>query len=148
MAFRSFKDVNFHLDIDKLNENLERKEIEAPPAKVGVRTTIFSMTNGDQRVGNQPIVSTPDLFLLKILKDGLQNPYVELFWRIPRADVERDNIVGFEIYRKKISVEGFFKETRRDLNSIKNFSSFGFDRYPVTLQEWASFLQKGRLSIK
>ena len=125
------KEVDIELDFAKLTEEIEAKDERSllnPKAKrVGVRTTLFSLGK-DPRIATEPTISSPDLRLVQLLKDGLKNPYVEVFWRIPRSDVDRSGVQGFNIFRRKIPREQFMKDKRREGEPIREFTPVGVSR--------------------
>ena len=109
---------------------------QVPPPTT--RTTIFSL-GSDARVGSLQI-STPDLFLIEIMKDQLKQLFVRVNWKIPRFDVSSGKIIGFNVYRKRIQSlfdkrlspnqvtkltanlksNGSFSESKKGINNVKS----------------------------
>lgn len=97
----------FSLNLSKVSETLkmfsENKQKEQKPS---VRSTVFTL-GSDARVSSLQL-STPDLFLVELLKDSLNQLFVRIDWKIPRFDIDSGKVIGFNIYRKKIKT--FFGE--------------------------------------
>lgn len=125
------KEITITLDFDELDKQIEeqrdRQEELEGERPLSVRSTVFSLGK-DPRVGVKRKVSTPDLRLVELLKDGIDNPYVELSWRIARFDVDSAGVTAFNIYRRRLSREEIFRETRDFKKKIRKFSRVGFDR--------------------
>lgn len=125
------KNVDFELDVEQLDRNAEELQERGlrntPSKRLNVRSTLISAKK-DPRVSTTPSVSAPDLRLLEILKDGFKNPYVAVNWRIKRSDVEQAGVVGFNVFRRKISREKFYSQNRRKGETVNKFSVNAFDR--------------------
>jgi hypothetical protein len=65
---------------------------------------------------------------LEILKDGLNNPYVQVNWRIKKSVADSSNIIGFDIYR--IKVTDFAAHTDSKL-AVTAFDRNAFDRLSI-----------------
>jgi hypothetical protein len=95
------KKVSFSLDLGVF-DNLSKtppSPVEALTGSLNVRSTVFSL-GSDVRVSSKKSMSPPDLYLASVIKDGLDNPYVELSWKVLSQDANFGNIVGFNIYRR------------------------------------------------
>lgn len=130
------KDVSFSLNVKKLESQIAEKinvENNKEDIEPKVRSAIFSLGK-DPRVGAKFPVSAPDLYLLEILKDRMDNPYIQLNWRIQRSDVDSGKIVGFNIFRRKLS-EG------KDISfrGILNYNTRAVDRLAVGNKKFGRF---------
>lgn len=115
------KEVGFVLDLETLRMQSELEdEIEDSSINPGVRSSIFSLGK-DPRVSKAPQLSSPDLRFIEVLKDGLDNLFLRLNWRMPRFDVDIGSITGFEIYRRRFSKDEMEEEQR-------SYSSRAYDR--------------------
>lgn len=100
------KEVSFSIDFDELDKQLDeaRKEDDfSDNDDFSIRTSVFTLGK-DPRV-QQEHLAAPDLRYIQILKDGLDNPYLELNWRIQREDVDSGKVTAFEIYRRRLRPE-------------------------------------------
>lgn len=118
------KEVSFSINIDELDKQLAEQREEDPQDAnpLSVRSTVFTLGK-DPRVGMRQQISAPDLFLLEILKDRMDNPYIQLNWRVLRSNIDSGRIIGFNIYRRRMPDE--------DSISFKgplNFSRASFDK--------------------
>lgn len=119
-------EVTYSVDLDELEKQLEeqRKEDDfSDNDDFSVRTSIFTLGK-DPRV-QQDHLSAPDLRLIEVLKDGLQNPYLELNWRIAREDMDSGKVTGFEVYRRKLRPEestSYFTVTKYDKDAFDKLS--------------------------
>jgi len=132
----STKDISVSIDIDALDKQLDKRRQEEDPTtnEIEVRSTVFSLGK-DPRVQSQPQVSTPDLYLIEILKDGIDNPYVELHWKVARYDIDVAGIIGFNVYRRRFS--------KLDLDeTMPSFSRAGFDRISRKTIQKGNFSQE------
>lgn len=97
----------FSLNLSKVSGVLkalaESKQKEKKPS---VRSTVFTF-GSDARVSSLQL-STPDLFLVELLKDSLNQLFVRINWNIPRFDIDSGKVIGFNVYRKKTKT--FFDE--------------------------------------
>ena len=120
----------------KTNAQLVEQASPKPPATT--KTSIFSL-GSDPRVGSLQI-STPDFFLVEIMKDQLKQLFVRVNWKIPRFDIDSGKTIGFNVYRKRIQTfhdrklstnqvaklsvglkfNGGFSEDRKGINNIKS----------------------------
>jgi len=136
------KNVDVEIDFLQLDADLKRREeqslLNPDEPRVGVRTTVFSL--GKNRViGSEPNLTSPDLQLIEILKDGLQNIFTRINWRIARSDVDRGGIVGFNIYRRKLNRKAFLREFRRDGEPLLQFSPIGVSRLARNIPKRGDF---------
>ena len=108
------KEVSILVDFEKIESRAaQRREEEGfTKAEEGMRSTIVSLGK-DPRIVTKKQLTSPDLRLVEILKDGLDNPYTELNWRSTRYDIDTGGVVGFNIYRKTLRREDIL-ESRRD----------------------------------
>src|SRR3990167_1205498 len=143
MAFftqnKNIKSVNFSLDLDTLSKSIEiakkqqLDQIEATQPKV--RSTVFSVGK-DPRVLSLDQISTPDLFLVEILHDQLKQLFLRINWKISRFDTDSGQIVGFNVYRKRIrglsgdrlTISNFEKLSKR----VKKVGRFNFDKKGIS----------------
>lgn len=127
---RRTKEVSINLDFEELDKQIEEQRQREQPEdtkSLNVRSTVFTLGK-DPRVGTQRKVSPPELQLLELLKDGVDNPYVELNWRTSRFAVDSGGIASFNVYRRRLTREEIFKETRDYKKKIRSFSRGAFDR--------------------
>lgn len=127
---RRTKEVSINLDFEELDKQIEEQRAREQPEEqnsLNVRSTVFTLGK-DPRLGTKKQVQAPDLQLLELLKDGVDNPYVELSWRTSRFDVDSGGIVAFNVYRRKLTREEIFKENRDFKKKIRTFSRTAFDR--------------------
>ncbi len=123
------KRTSISLDLFKIPAITEKKAVSKDQT-TSIRTTIFSL-GLDPRVSNQQL-STPDLFLVEIMKDQLKQLFVRINWKIPKFDIDSGNVLGFNIYKKinstindeKLSLIEFSKLTQ----NLKRDSKFSEDR--------------------
>lgn len=95
------KDVSVSLDTEKLAVQLnDQRSIPDYSTFEGISTksSVFVVGN-DPRVSSQHL-STPELTYIEVLKDGLQNPYVQVNWQLKREDIDSGQIVSFDVYRR------------------------------------------------
>jgi len=123
------KEVSFSVDLEELEAQLqERREEELKDQEgINVRSTVFSLGK-DPRVSAQQQVNAPEISTLEILKDGLDNQFIQVNWRVARYDVDSGGVVGFRIFRRKLMMDEVFSEKRRDRRVPRNLSRFAFDR--------------------
>jgi hypothetical protein len=99
------KEISLSVDIEELEKQLTEKRDEEPSAKpFTVRSTVFSLGK-DPRVGTKQQISSPSFYLIEILKDRMDNPYLFLHWRVPRSEIDAGRIVGFNVYRRRMREE-------------------------------------------
>ena len=84
----------------KAKATKEQKQSEDKKPVSSIRSTIFSL-GSDARVSSLQ-VSTPDLYLVEIMKDQLKQLFVRVHWKIPRFDIDSAKVLGFNVYRKRI----------------------------------------------
>ncbi len=115
------KQAKIQIDLEELNRQLEdqREQALLDPGEISavVRTTVFSL-GSDPRVGTEPIVKPPVLRYVEILRDGLNNPFVRVHWRILRQDVELGGVIYFNVFRRKI----------KPFKKIREFGRLAYDR--------------------
>jgi len=124
------KEVSISLDFEEIDKQLEERRDQEQPTDeeaISARSTIFSLGK-DPRLGTKRKVVPPELRLLEILKDGINNPFVELNWRTSRFDVDAGGVIAFNIYRRKLTREEIFRETRDYKRQIRTYSRTTFDR--------------------
>lgn len=109
------------------------QEIKTP----SIRSTIFSI-GSDSRVGSVQL-STPNLFLIEILRDSLKQLYIRINWKIPRFDIDSGKIIGFNVYRRRLST--FFD---------KKLTSKQFEKLTANLKKNGEFSEqkKGIFNVK
>jgi hypothetical protein len=117
----------YSLDIKTLQEQIQAQipVDQTSEATVSVNTSVFTVGKDPRISTNQ--VGTPTLTNLEILKDGLQNPYIQLNWTVDRKDVDNGNIIAFQIFRRPIrdlsQINTFippFKYTKSDLEKLSS----------------------------
>lgn len=125
------KEISISIDVEELEDQVETKrEKEDPEGEedLELRSTIFSLGK-DPRVGIKRENPTPEFRFIEILKDGVDNPFLELNWRIPRFDVDSAGVVGFNVWRRKLSTREINASTRdRKRAKLRGFNRGGFDR--------------------
>lgn len=133
----NLQSVNFSIDIEKLFDNIAiLKQIEKEAQKKDqkefkVRSTVFSVGK-DSRLSSLDQISAPDLFLIELLKDQLKQIFVRLNWKVSRFDIDSGQIIGFNVYRrrilglssKKLNVFDFSKLYK----NLKKSGKFSFDK--------------------
>jgi hypothetical protein len=125
----AFKEVSFSVDLDKLDQQLEDQAEQALTdfeTSFNARSTVISLGK-DPRVSTRKKISAPNLTKIEVLKDGLDNPYIELHWRVPRFDVDAGGIVSFDVYRRRLSKDEIGKEFRGTKRKRNVFSRNSFD---------------------
>jgi hypothetical protein len=111
------REIGISVDLGELEKNLkERREALKSEGEEAVRSTVFTFGK-DPRISSKPVVGTPEIYLVEILKDGLDNPYIKLHWRVNRFDVDSGSIVGFNVFRRRLKDD-----------SIPALSRAAFDR--------------------
>jgi len=100
----SIKEVGISVDLLRLEKDLAEKQSANLQQTGGssVRTTVFTLGR-DSNVGTKQQIGTPELTYIEILQDALMNPYVEVNWSVSRFDVDSGLIVGFNVFRRKLS---------------------------------------------
>ncbi len=101
-------------------DKAEAKAVEEK--KVTPRSTVFSL-GSDPRVGTRYKAGTPTINRLEIHYDRMDNPYIRLKWRLNRSDIDSGGVVGFGIFRRKLT-----EIERVSLGSNVNYDKFAFDR--------------------
>lgn len=96
----------FSLDLSNLSKILETLKPLGGSKKTSIRSTIFTL-GSDARVSSLQL-TTPELFLIELLKDSLNQLFVRIHWKIPRFDIDSGKVIGFNVYRKKTKT--FFDE--------------------------------------
>ena len=86
------------------------------PQSSSIRSSIFSLGT-DPRIGSLQL-STPDFYLIELLRDQLKQLYVRLNWKMPRFDIDSGKVIGFNVYRKKISTSSNRKLTRGQFEKL------------------------------
>jgi hypothetical protein len=122
MADGAKKEVGVLVDIEALKKQL-KEQSEKPDPFQKTRTHVLSLGD-DPRISAKAKVSAPDLRFVEFLKDGVDNPYVELNWRIPRYDINVNEIQGFNVYRRRLSK----LEVKELFPRLRPFSRVGFDK--------------------
>lgn len=125
----NYNEVAVEIDIEQLDERVKDKlEADLPSSRqVEVRSTVFSLGE-DPRVSSEQPPAPPEVRFVEILKDGLDNPYVEVNWRMARSEVDNNNIIGFKIWKRKVSRDKFLRDNRTEETSERNFSRVAFDK--------------------
>jgi len=100
-TLQNLKQTLVSINPRSLQRELDRKK-EIVPEVESVRDSIFSLGE-DPRVFSKKEVGTPALFLVEIIKDGLNNPVIKLNWKISKSEVRNGDVVGFNVYRKKLN---------------------------------------------
>ncbi len=140
------KNVDVELDFAQLDKQIavaeENSLLDPSAQRVGVRTTLFAIGK-DPRISTDAAVSSPDLRLVEILKDGLMNPFIEVNWRIARSDVDRAGVQGFNIFRRKVSRKQYLNERRRGDESTLFFSRNAFTRLGIGQTRQGKFSPEG-----
>lgn len=118
----TLKDINVLIDVLALTSQVERsqeQQLLIPPVATSdlVRSTVFSLSK-DPRVGAEPAIKPPELRFVEILRDGLNNPFVRLHWRVRRSEVETSGVSRFNVFRRKIS----------PLRPPQKFSRVGYEK--------------------
>ena len=123
------KEISISVDLDELERQLDEQlqDEEVNEGENKIRSTVFSFGK-DPRLASAPQVSTPDLVRLEIMKDGLDNPFVELNWRISRSDVDAAGVIGFNVFRRRIDPSENVSETFARKQSLGFLSRRSFDR--------------------
>jgi len=141
------KEVSVSVDLEELERQLQEKREEedfSETKSFNTRSTVFTL-GSDPRLTTKRQIAAPDFYLVEILKDRLDNPYLQLNWRVDRVDVDSGGIVGFNIYRRRLSDidESSFKGTLP-------FSVAAFDRLSVGNKRYGkfSFDRKALYNIK
>lgn len=99
------KEESFSIAIDELALQLSNQRIEEQieDTDFSVQSSIFTVGKSNNVLTNQ--LGGVELTYVDILKDGLNNPYLQINWRLKREDVESGKIVSFAVIRKKIKRE-------------------------------------------
>lgn len=118
-----FKEKAFSVDLEKLYESLDRKrqEEDVEPEKV-VRTHVLSL-GSDPRLGTARPSGGPEITLVEIKSDSLDNPFVKVNWKVRKEDIDSGAIKGFAIFRRKLS-----EIEREDLGVSGKFDEYAFER--------------------
>jgi len=115
------KQIKVQVDLNELNKQLETKREQdlLDPSEIGavVRTTVFSLGT-DPRLATDPVIKPPVLRYIEILRDGLNNPFVRIHWRMKRQDVESGNIKYFNVFKQKI----------RPFKKVRAFHRVAYDK--------------------
>jgi hypothetical protein len=137
------KEVSIKIDLKELDKQLEEQRERDPDfeAPIDVRSTTFNM-GSDPQVGGKRKVIPPALRVVELLKDGVDNPFIKLHWRISRFDVDAGGITSFNVYRRRLSREEVFEEFRDDKKKIRTFSRFGFDRISRKISRKGKFSEE------
>jgi len=99
------------------------------------RSTVFSFGKSSALVRNQAIA--PEITFLEILKDGLNNPYVQINWRIKKSDVDSGKILGFNVFRIKIS-----GKQAQGIKGVSAFDRNAFDRLSIKNKKTGNFSEE------
>lgn len=113
----------FSLDLVKVSaalRNLGFTGEKETDKKTTVRSTVFSL-GSDSRISSLQL-STPNLFLIEILKDSLRQLFVRIHWKTPRFDIDSGKIIGFNIYRRRFST---FFDQKLSQNQFSKLSRKG-----------------------
>lgn len=134
------KEISISVDLEELEKQLrERRETEdfSETKSFNVRSTVFTLGQ-DPRIATKKNVASPDLYLIEILKDRLDNPYIQLNWRVDRADIDSGEVIGFNVYRRRLSdteessFKGVLTYSVADFNMIsignKRLGRFSIDK--------------------
>ncbi len=120
----NFTEKAFSIDFEKLYQSLDEKR-DVPEESGGrpqVRTTVFSLGT-DPRIATRKVAGTPEITLVENLKDGLDNPYIKINWKVSREDVDRNIVKGFSVFRRKLS-----EIEREALGASTKYDEYGFER--------------------
>ena len=127
----STKEINVHIDLEEFNSQLEQQReqrlLDPAATKIKVRTSVFSLGQ-DPQLATVVVPKPANLRFIEILRDGLNNPYLQINWRILRTDVTEGQIVCFNIFRRKVSQEKFFSRIDRSGESLVKFTREEFER--------------------
>jgi hypothetical protein len=137
------KDVSISLDTEKLALQLQNQNSIPNYSDfegVSTKSSVFVVGN-DPRVSSQHL-STPELTYIELLKDGLQNPYVQINWQLKREDIDSGQIISFDVYRRLkkpeespsfFNVESFDRDAFDKLaNKNKKVGTFSEERKAIT----------------
>ncbi len=117
------KEVGLSIDYLKLYNDLNKKsEEQAEEKSIVARSTIFSL-GSDPRVGTRYKASAPTITRLEVRPDNAKNPYVRIHWNVNRSDIDSGGVVGFAIFRRKLT-----EVERISLGGVVSFNTFAFDR--------------------
>lgn len=83
------KNISVSIALDRLQQQIEEQQKRPSFADfegVTSRSSVFVL-GLDPRVSQQHITA-PELTYMEILKDGLDNPYVEINWQVRKEDID------------------------------------------------------------
>jgi hypothetical protein len=108
------------------------------PASNATRSNLFTVGLNPQTPTDRSL-GAPDLTRVELLKDGLDNPYAEIHWQIPRFDVDAGGVVGFEVYRRRLSREEIIREFRDRSRRLLNFDHVAIDKLARSIPRRGKF---------
>jgi hypothetical protein len=145
------KEINLKIDLSRFKKQMEdqreREQLNPTENKVGVRTTVFSLGKSTL-VSSAAQAKPPSLKSVEIMKDGLDNPFVRLNWRIDRESIDRAGVKGFKVFRKKISKKNFFREVKREDTAARPFTAIGFDKISRKIPSYGKFSQEKKAIVQ
>jgi hypothetical protein len=101
------------LDVDAFQKQIldqTTKDFQPPQVKSSI-----IVLGKDKRTDARNQLMFPSFMFIELLKDGIDNIFTELKWRINRLSVEGGNVIGFNVYRKRYTTE-----------EVQNDPDFGF----------------------
>jgi hypothetical protein len=100
-------DLRASIDLNAFAQQLaDKKAASQASVPASIHSTVLVASKSPQVGLNLPI-NAPDFHFIEIKKDGLDNLYLSLNWRINRSDGNSGNILKFKIYKRFLSESEF-----------------------------------------
>jgi hypothetical protein len=126
----------FSIDLTALTKTTEEKKITGAQVSFPA-SSIFTFGETQIVVSTQEQSCTPEIISIDLLKDGLSNLYAQLNWRVDKAQGDVADILGFNVYRRKVRPEEAEK-----LIDITTFDKNAFDKLSVKNQKTGKFSEE------
>jgi len=129
------------IDINSLKVQLKEQKLSRVSHLPSFGSTTISV-GSDRRLQAPKQTQSPDLQLLELLKDGLDNIYTQLHWRIRRIDLEAGKIVAFNVYRRRFSTDEIERDP--DVNQLASavFNARNVDRISNKITKRGKFSEE------
>jgi hypothetical protein len=133
------RDVPLRLNLRATEEEIKkRQEEEQENALNEIRSTFFH-GGKDPRLDSEQSLAPPSFEAIQNLKDNIENLYLRLRWKIKRSDIERGEIVGFNVYKKIYSRDEILREEEFRGRRIQDFDERAFDRLSNQIKKTGKF---------
>jgi len=143
------KEISVVVDVVKLDQQLatKREALEAAEDAFSVESTVFVL-GFDPRVGTKIGITTPEVKNITVLMDGLDNPFLKINWQSTRYDVDSNGVIGFNVYRKRISRINILGggSLRKRTDELRPFDQRAFDRLSRGISARGHFSEERKAS--